>query len=83
MSNMNNKVILLTLLALLVASSAAFADIVKGRVIDAETKEPLPDASVTLTQKFDMGSLVSNMAVFHVATDPKEQGARYTWIFEK
>ncbi len=34
-------------------------------------------------EKFDMGSLVSNMAVFHVATDPKEQGTRYTWIFEK
>ena len=34
-------------------------------------------------EKFDMGSLVSNMAVFHVATDPKEAGTRYTWIFEK
>ena len=47
MSNMNNKVILLTLLALLVASSAAFADIVKGRVVDSDTKEPLPEATVT------------------------------------
>ena len=34
-------------------------------------------------EKFDMGSIVTNMAVFHVATDPKEEGQRYSWIFEK
>ena len=73
---MNNKVILLTLLALLVASSAAFADIVKGRVVDSDTKEPLPDASVTLTQKFDMGSSTmfgkaDSLGVFHLHADGK------------
>lgn len=34
-------------------------------------------------EKFNMGSIVTNMAVFHVATDPKEEGQRYSWIFEK
>ena len=34
-------------------------------------------------EKFDMGSLVTNIAKFHVSTDPKEHGTRYSWIFER
>jgi len=47
---------MLALVALFTVSTGARADIVRGRVVDAETKEPLPDASVTLTQKYDIGS---------------------------
>lgn len=47
---------LFAVVAIFIGSPSAHADIVKGRVVDAETKEPLPDASVTLTQKFDFGS---------------------------
>ena len=74
---MNNKVILLTLLAMLVASSAVFADIVKGRVVDSDTKEPLPEAIVKLTQKFgDNGYMMINgkadsLGVFLMHADGK------------
>ena len=38
------------------------ADIVKGRVVDAETKEPLPEASVKLTQRYgDYGTMISSL----------------------
>ena len=73
---MNKRTVLLTLIAVLVFTSAAFADIVRGRVVDAATKEPLPDASVTLTQKFDMGSSTTygkadSLGVFHLHADGK------------
>jgi hypothetical protein len=38
------------------------ADIVKGRVVDAETKEPLPEASVKLTQRYgDYGTMINSL----------------------
>ncbi|MBO7472367.1 MAG: carboxypeptidase-like regulatory domain-containing protein, partial [Bacteroidaceae bacterium] len=44
---------ILLLLCLIVSTQTeAMADIVKGRVVDAETKEALPDAMVKHTQRF-------------------------------
>ena len=51
---MNKKAIITILLALVglfAATITADADIIRGRVVDSETKEPLPDASVKLVQK--------------------------------
>ena len=39
--------------------SSAFADIVVGRVVDAQTKAPLPDAQIEVQQYF-MGALISS-----------------------
>ena len=36
----------LILVALLFGNTTAYADVVKGRVVDAETKEPLPEAQL-------------------------------------
>ena len=67
---------LLLVVALFVSATSVYADIIKGRVVDAETKEPLPDASVTLTQKYDMGSSTmygkaDSLGVFHLHADGK------------
>ena len=43
---------ILLLLCLVSVQATTHADIVKGRVVDAETKEPLPDAMVKHTQRF-------------------------------
>ena len=44
---------ILLLLCLIVSKQTTLqADIVKGRVVDAETKEPLPEAQVKLTQRY-------------------------------
>ena len=44
---------ILLLLCLIVSTQTTIqADIVKGRVVDAETKEPLPEATVKLTQRY-------------------------------
>ena len=40
--------ILLAIIALCMSSTNLYADIVKGRVVDAETKEPLPEAQLTI-----------------------------------
>lgn len=40
------------IIALILGVATAQADIVKGRVIDSETKEPLPEASVRFTQQY-------------------------------
>ena len=51
---MNKQLIitcLLTLVGLFAVTITADADIIRGRVVDSETKEPLPDASVKLIQK--------------------------------
>ena len=53
---MNKQIIITILLAFILGVITAQADIVKGRVVDSETKEPLPDASVTLTQKYEFAS---------------------------
>ena len=54
---------ILLLLCLFVSKlSTVQADIVKGRVVDAETKEPLPEASVKLTQRFgDYGTTIESV----------------------
>jgi hypothetical protein len=48
------KAIITTLLALFTLS--ATADIVKGRVVDSETKEPLPEARLTM----DFNDILNN-----------------------
>ena len=54
---------ILLLLCLIVSKQTTVqADIVKGRVVDAETKEPLPEASVKLTQRYgDLGTMISSL----------------------
>ncbi|MBO4849377.1 MAG: outer membrane beta-barrel protein [Prevotella sp.] len=65
-------VALLVLVAMFAFATTASADIIRGRVIDSETKEPLAEASVKLTQSYgDYGySMMTTMAdsagVFHV-----------------
>ena len=48
---MKTKTIITSLLALVVGVQMASADIVRGCVVDADTKEPLAEASVKYTQK--------------------------------
>ncbi len=68
---------ILPLLSLFLSMPAAQADIVRGRVIDAKTKEPLPEASVKLTQRFgDNGYMMMNgkadsLGVFLMHADGK------------
>lgn len=45
--------VVIILLALVLGSLSAAADILKGRVVDAETKEPLPEATLKLMQTKD------------------------------
>ena len=54
---------ILLLLCLIVSKlTTVQADIVKGRVVDAETKEPLPEASVKLTQRYgDYGTMINSL----------------------
>jgi len=54
---------ILLLLCLIVSKQTAVqADIVKGCVVDAETKEPLPEAQVKLTQRHgDYGTTISSL----------------------
>lgn len=54
---------ILLLLCLIVSKQTTVqADIVKGRVVDAETKEPLPEASVKLTQRYgDYGTMINSL----------------------
>ena len=68
--------ILFALVGLFTVTTTAHADIIRGRVVDSETKEPLPDASVTLTQKFDFGSSTmwgkaDSLGVFYLFADGK------------
>ena len=68
---------LLALVATFAIVPSAFADVIRGRVVDSETKEPLPDASVKMTQKFGDNGTMTMMAkadstgVFHVHADGK------------
>ena len=48
---MNKQAILIALLAIILGTITASADIVKGRVVDSETKEPLPEAQVKYAQQ--------------------------------
>ena len=62
-------------LVLLLGTQTASADILKGRVIDAETKEPLPEASLKLMQQMEynghmatwvMSSTADTLGCFHL-----------------
>ncbi|MBO7046813.1 MAG: outer membrane beta-barrel protein [Prevotella sp.] len=74
---MKKQTIITALLALVMGAQMASADIIRGRVVDSETKEPLPDASITLTQKFgDVGTSwmygkADSLGVFHMYADGK------------
>ena len=57
------QTIITLLLALAAGTLTATADIVKGRVVDAETKEPLPEAQVGFIQNSDYGWYGYNVAV--------------------
>ena len=48
---MNKQTIVIALLAIILGTITASADIVKGRVVDSETKEPLPEAQVKYAQQ--------------------------------
>ena len=54
---------LLSALFLTLFTLTATADIVKGRVVDSETKDPLPDAQIQFVQNNDNGWWISNVAV--------------------
>ena len=62
-------------LVLVLGTMTASADILKGRVIDAETKEPLPEASLKLMQQMEynghmatwvMSSTADTLGCFHL-----------------
>ena len=69
--------IILALVALFTVVSNVQADVIKGRVIDSETKEPLAEASVKLTQRWgDNGSMTmfgkaDSLGVFCLHADGK------------
>ena len=48
---MNKQTVIIALLAIILGTITASADIVKGRVVDSETKEPLPEAQVKYAQQ--------------------------------
>lgn len=52
---MNMKAIITILLIIVLSPLATKADIIKGRVVDSETKEPLPEAQVGFVQNNDNG----------------------------
>ena len=57
--------LLFFVIALIMGSVSARADIIRGRVVDSETKETLPEATVKFTQQFgDYG-----MSMWSVKTD--------------
>ena len=49
---MNKQIVIIALLAIILGTITASADIVKGRVVDSETKEPLPEAQMTYKQSY-------------------------------
>ena len=58
---MHKRIIITSLLTLVMGAHTASADIVRGRVIDAGTKEPLAEASVKYTQRTgDYGYSITN-----------------------
>ncbi len=60
-SRCGNLRILLLLCLIVNMQTATRADIVKGRVVDAETKEPLPEAAVKFMQQYgEYGTMISN-----------------------
>ena len=60
---MKRKPLIMELLAIILGSLSAQADIVKGRVVDSETKEPLPEAQIKFAQNHgDNGWWIQSMA---------------------
>ena len=55
-------------LALVLGTMTVSADILKGRVVDAETKEPLPEATIELMQQIDYNGHTATW-VMHSNTD--------------
>ena len=49
---------LLAFVALFICLTPLHADVIKGRVVDAETKETLPEATVRIIQRTDYGSSI-------------------------
>ena len=58
---MNKKTIIIALLTIVLGTITASADIVKGRVVDSETKEPLPEAQIQFVQTYDIAKSFMNM----------------------
>ena len=58
---MNKQAVIIALLAIILGTITASADIVKGRVVDSETKEPLPEAQIQFVQNSDNGWWIMNM----------------------
>ena len=52
MNKQANITILLALVAAFAVVPSAHADVIRGRVVDTETKEALPQATIKMTQKF-------------------------------
>ena len=57
---MKHTILFLALVALLIGTTTR-ADIVQGRVVDSETKEPLPEAQIKFVQNSDNGWWVMSM----------------------
>ena len=68
---------LLILVATFVVVPSAFADVIRGRVVDSETKEALPQATIKMTQKFGdngymtMTTTADSLGVFHIRAEGK------------
>jgi hypothetical protein len=70
-----NRTAITILLALVLGALSADADVLKGRVVDAESKEPLPEATLKLMQQKDynghmatwiMQSTTDTLGCFHL-----------------
>ncbi|MBQ7495627.1 MAG: outer membrane beta-barrel protein [Bacteroidaceae bacterium] len=67
--------VMMSIMAMLGYPASTHADILKGRVVDAETREPLPEASIELMQQKDynghmatwiMRSTADSLGCFHL-----------------
>lgn len=70
-----NRILITILLALVLLPTTLHADVLKGRIVDAETKEPLPEATLKLVQTKDynghmatwiMQSTADTLGCFHL-----------------
>lgn len=58
---MENRKGLFLLCLLLLLSLSAHADVVKGRIVDAQSQQPLPEATVQITVKMDICTTISTV----------------------
>ena len=74
------KAIAIPVLALVAAFAvvpSAFADVIRGRVVDSETKEALPQATIKMTQKFGdngymtMTTTADSLGMFYIRAEGK------------